>query len=69
MFALNTAYSTCADPVEVNPFTGVVSVDFLKGGPYRFTHVSRREIVKALAVDLFTGGLPSVGQWINRVVL
>jgi hypothetical protein len=65
MFSLNTSYSDAACEVTLNPFAGTAKVWFWQGGPYTYKRVSRRAIAKAIAVDYFTGGLPSVGQWIH----
>jgi hypothetical protein len=65
MFQLNTEYSEAACEVTLNPFTGTAKVWYWSGGPYQYSNVSRREIVKAIATDLMCGGLPSVGQWIH----
>jgi hypothetical protein len=65
MYALNTSYSDAACEVTLNPFAGTAKVWFWQGGPYTYRNVSRRAIAKAIAVDYFTGGLPSVGQWLH----
>ena len=65
MFSLNTFYSDAACEVTLNPFAGTAKVWFWQGGPYTYRNVSRRAIAKAIAVDYFTGGLPSVGQWLH----
>jgi hypothetical protein len=65
MFSLNTSYSDAACEVTLNPFAGTAKVWFWQGGCYNFSNVSRREIVKAIAIDLVSGGLPSVGQWLH----
>jgi hypothetical protein len=69
MYALNTDYSDACCSVQVNPFTATAKVWFWTGGEYTFRKVSRRAIAKAIAVDYFTGGLPSVGQWVNKALL
>jgi hypothetical protein len=69
MYALNTTYSDACCSVKVNPFTGKAKVWFWTGGEYVFSKVSRRALLKAAAVDFCTGGLPSVGQWVNRNLL
>ena len=69
MYQLNTSYSDAACSVLLNPFTAKAKVYFSSGGEYTFRKVSRRAIAKAIATDVFTGGLPSVGQWVNRNLL
>jgi len=65
MFALNTIGSTAASEVSVNPITGTAKVTFANGyGPYRFTRLSRRSLVKAALTELI-GGQRSVGEWVN----
>ena len=65
MFALNTIGSDCARKVSVNPITGTAKVTFANGyGPYRFTRLSRRALVKAALTELI-GGQKSVGEWVN----
>jgi hypothetical protein len=62
MFQINSRYSTCARTVYGNPFTGSVKVRFKSGSKqYRFTRVSRRQILSAAIVAPI-----SVGEWINR---
>lgn len=68
-YSLNTQGSDACCVVNLNPFKATATVWFWSGGPYKFSNVSRREIVKAIATDLMCGGLPSVGQWINKNLL
>lgn len=68
-YNLNCQYSDACCDVRLSPLTGKASVWFWSGGEYRFAKVSRRAIVKAIATDFFTGGLPSVGRWVNRNLL
>jgi hypothetical protein len=68
-YALNTSYSDAACSVEVNPLRGTATVWFWQGGPYTYRKVSRRALCKAIAEDFVMGGLPSVGQWVNRTLL
>lgn len=68
-YSLNTQGSDAACVVNLNPFNATATVWFWTGGPYTFTKVSRRVLVKAIATDLLTGSLPSVGQWVNKALL
>jgi hypothetical protein len=68
-YSLNTEYSEACCVVELSPIRGKATVWFWGGGAYEFRKVSRRALLKAAAVDFFTGGLPSVGQWVNRELL
>ena len=65
MFSLNTIGSTAASEVRGIPFTRTAKVTFANGyGPYRFTRLSRRALVKAALTEAF-GGQKSVGEWVN----
>ena len=65
MFSLNTTGSDCARKASVNPFAGTATVTFRNGyGPYSYTGVSRRSILKVLALNALSDRL-SVGRWIN----
>jgi hypothetical protein len=68
-YSLNTRFSDAACVVELNPIKAKAKVWFWSGGPYTFRKVSRRAMAKAIVVDFCTGGLPSVGQWVNRNLL
>ena len=69
MINLNTRYSDCAKTVSVNPFTATAEVTFRnKYGPYRFTRLSRRMLIKAALTELI-GGQISVGKFINKKFL
>jgi len=62
LLPIDCAYSSCARKVSANPITGSVFVTFTSGPkPYYFEGVSRRAILKAIALPPI-----SVGQWINR---
>ena len=62
MLTIDSKYSDCARTVYANPFTGTVKVRFRGGSKeYRFTGVSRRQILSAAIIPPV-----SVGQWINR---
>jgi hypothetical protein len=62
LLPIDCAYSSCARKVSANPITGSVCVTFTSGPkPYYFEGVSRRAILKAIALPPI-----SVGQWINR---
>jgi hypothetical protein len=62
MFAIDSKYSDAARTVYANPFTGTVKVRFKNGSKqYRFTGVSRRQILSAVIIPP-----ASMGQWINR---
>ncbi len=68
MFALNTIGS-CVREVRLNPFTGTAKVTFRTGhGPYTFRGVSRRQLAKAVLLEA-VGGVPSVGEWVNKTLL
>ena len=69
MFSLNTEFSDAVCSLKVNPFTATAKVYFWHGPEYTFRKVSRRAIAKAVAQDVFTGGVPSVGQWVNQNLL
>ena len=68
-YSLNTRFSEAACIVELNPIKAQATVWFWSGGAYKFSKVSRREIVKAIATDVLQGGLPSVGAWVNKTLL
>ena len=68
-YSLNTSYSDAVCDVRLNPFKATASVWFWSGGEYRFTKVSRRAMVKAIAEDFVMRGLVSPGKWVNRVLL
>ena len=68
-YSLNCQYSDAVCDVRLNPLKATASVWFWSGGEYRFTKVSRRAMVKAIAEDFVRGGLLSPGQWVNRVLL
>jgi hypothetical protein len=69
MFSLNTIGSTAASEVSVNPFTATAKVTFANlYGPYTYKNVSRRAIIKAVANEIFKGGQPSVGEWVNTTL-
>ena len=68
-YSLNTGYSTACCEVKLNPLSGKASVYFWTGSKYSYRKVSRRAMVKAIAVDFCTGGLPSVGKWVNETLL
>jgi hypothetical protein len=62
MFTIDSKFSGAARTVYANPFMGTVKVRFRGGSKeYRFTGVSRRQILSAIVVAPM-----SVGQWINR---
>ena len=68
MFKLNTLGS-CVREASLNPFTGTAKVQF-RGSEvtYQFKNVSRRQLAKAVAMEAL-GGVPSVGEWVNRNLL
>lgn len=59
---IDCEFSSCARKVTGNPITGTVRVTFTSSpAEYRFTGVSRREIIEAVILRPL-----SVGEWINR---
>jgi hypothetical protein len=62
MLPINSKYSSAARKVTGNPIMGTVRVTFTSSSKeYRFTGVSRRQILSAVIIAPL-----SVGQWLNR---
>ena len=59
---IDCQFSSAARKMTGNPITGTVRVTFTSSNKvYRFTGVSRREIIDAAFIPP-----ASIGQWINR---
>ena len=68
-YSLNCQYSDAVCQVTLDPIAATAKVWFWSGGPYRFTKVSRRAILKAIAEDAVFKGLKSPGQFVNKVLM
>jgi len=67
-YDLNCSNSDACCQVTLNPLRGTATVWHWSSGPYTYRNVSRRALLKAAAEDCVMGGLPSVGQWVNRTL-
>ena len=64
MFTISRRSSSAVTNLQVNPFTGVVLVEFNQGYTYEYNGVSRRAIL-----NLMLNPNMSLGFWVNANLL
>jgi len=64
MFTISRRSSSAVSSLQVNPFTGVVLVEFNQGYTYEYNGVSRRAIL-----NLMLNPNMSLGFWVNANLL